>query len=140
MSEQAFGPTVPDAAREGDRTMERASGSYPDLGGAFTPLYRRLQELGVASRITEIGKIGPRGRSADFSVDDPARFLRDVESSGRCCTDTPVGRILHPGKISLRENRTAHCLHIAMGQDGRVLAHLDRLSPLGRPKVGETCR
>jgi NRPS condensation-like uncharacterized protein len=117
-----------------------AVGPYPDLGGSFTPLYQRLLELGVASRITEFGKIGPRGRSADFAVDDPEQFIKDVRNTGRCCTDTPLGRILHPGKISLRENRVSYSLHLAIGAGGRVLAHLDRLSPLVDHPCGEICR
>lgn len=137
ISQQAAGP---EGSHSDEVPQIPPTGAYPDLGGAFTPLYQRLQEFGVASRITEIGKIGPRGRSADFAVEDPGQFLQAIRSTGRTCTDTPVGRILHPGKISLRENRTSHCLHIAMGQDGRVLAHLDRLSPLAASKEGETCR
>jgi len=59
--------------------------SHADLGGAFTPLYQRLVELGVAGRI--VGKIGPRGCSADFAVDEPGAFLRDLETSGHFCSD-----------------------------------------------------
>jgi len=80
---------------------------HADLGGAFTPLYQRLVELGVAGRIVEIGKIGPRGCSADFAVDEPGAFLRDLETSGHFCSDRPVGRMLHRGTISLRELRKA---------------------------------
>jgi len=79
--------------------------SHADLGGAFTPLYQRLVELGVAGRI--VGKIGPRGCSADFAVDEPGAFLRDLETSGHFCSDRPVGRMLHRGTISLRELRKA---------------------------------
>ena len=141
IAQQAFDSPAPEpAAVPPDARSIPLSVSYPDLGGAFTPLYQRLRELGVASCITEIGKIGPRGRSADFAVDDPGRFLDAIRDTGRCCTDTPVGRILHPGKVSLREDRLSQSLHIALGDDGRVLAHLDRLSPLGGCRRGETCR
>lgn len=127
------------------RAIPLAKSSSPsraaaDLGGAFTPLYQRLLELGVAARLVDIGKIGPRGRSADFEVDDPGQFIDALKGSGRCCTDTPVGRILHPGKISIREDRFSQSLHVAMDANGHVLAHLDRLSPVRAGRRGETCR
>ncbi|HEY8201944.1 MAG TPA: hypothetical protein VII47_11380, partial [Actinomycetota bacterium] len=122
------------------QAARRASGPYPDLGGAFTPLYQRLVELGVATRITHMGKIGPRGRSADFLVDDPAGFLRDLEATGRFCVDTPVGRILHRGTTSLREDRETHSLHVALDDEGRVLAHLDRYSPVASARRRGSCR
>jgi NRPS condensation-like uncharacterized protein len=116
------------------------AGPYPDLGGAFTPLFQRLRELGVATRVVHMGKIGPRGRSADFVVDDPEQFVRELEATGRCCVDTPAGRILHHGRASLREDRRTHSLHVAVEQDGRVLAHLDRFSPVSRASDRRTCR
>src|ERR1051326_565222 len=127
------------------RAIPLAKSSSPfraasDLGGAFTPLSQRLQDLGVAARIVEIGKIGPRGRSADFAVDDPEAFINALKSSGRCCTHTPLGRILHRGKISIREDRFSQSLHIAIDARGHVLAHLDRLSPVRAGRRGETCR
>lgn len=140
MSEESLSRTEPDPAVGESAAPAKPLGSYPDLGGAFTPLYRRLTELGVAGRIVGIGKIGPRGRSADFAVDDPGQFLDALRSSERCCTDTRVGRILHPGKISVREDRTSNSLHVAMNADGKVLAHLDRLSPLRPGGCGQTCR
>src|SRR5207249_708738 len=116
------------------------SGAYPDLGGTFTPLYQRLQELGVASRVVHVGKIGPRGRSADVVVDNAIAFLDDLERTGRFCEDTPPGRILHRGKASWREDRKAHSLHVAVDPDGRVLAHLDRFSPVAAAKRRGFCR
>jgi len=140
VSEESLSHTEADPAAPAAPGPEKLSGSYADLGGAFTPLYRRLKELGVAGRIVAIGKIGPRGRSADFAVDDPDHFVRDLTSGERCCTDTRVGRILHPGKISVREDRTSHSLHVALSTDGGVLAHLDRLSPLRPHGCEQTCR
>jgi NRPS condensation-like uncharacterized protein len=124
-----------------DDVAQRApSGAYPDLGGAFTPLYQRLQELGVASRVVHVGKIGPRGRSADFFVDDATAFLADLERSGRFCEDTAAGRILHRGKASWREDCKARGLHVAVDPDGRVLAHLDRYSPVAAARRRGYCR
>lgn len=122
-----------------DAPQQPQSRAYPDLGGAFTPLYQRLQELGVASRVVHVGKIGPRGRSADFVVDDATAFLDDLERTGRFCEDTAAGRILHRGKASWREDRNAHSLHVAVDPDGRVLAHLDRFSPVAAARRRGFC-
>jgi hypothetical protein len=65
-----------------DPINARPSSSYPELGGAFTPLYQRSNELGVASRMVEVGRIGPRGRSADFAVDDPDKFVSALRAAG----------------------------------------------------------
>lgn len=48
--------------------------------------------------------------------------------------------ILHPGKASLREDRRAHSLHVAVDEGGRVLAHLDLFSPVSRASGLRTCR
>lgn len=121
-------------------TSETTHSAGPDLGGAFTPLYQRLRELKVASRIIDVGRIGPRGRSADFMVDDRAAFLRDLQASGRFCTDTSRGRILHWRKISLREVASTDALHVSVGDDSWVLVHLDRSSPLAGAEPGQPCR
>ncbi|MGH2689830.1 MAG: hypothetical protein ACRDKW_13650 [Actinomycetota bacterium] len=124
---------------DNDRPSQR-SGAYAEFGGTFTPLFRRLEEMGLASRVVHMGKIGPRGRSADFVVDDARAFLADLEATGRFCRDTPAGRILHPGKASWREDRKARCLHVAVDPDGRVLAHLDRFSSVAAARRGRSCR
>ncbi|MEX2586681.1 MAG: hypothetical protein WD602_01630 [Actinomycetota bacterium] len=117
-----------------------ASRSYPDLGGTFTPLYRRLQELGLAKYVTHVGKIGPRGRSADFFVEDRDSFIAVLKDAGQFCEDTPAGRILHRGKACWREDTKARSLHIAIGSDGHVTAHLDRYSPVARARKDGLCR
>ena len=123
-----------------EANRKRPSHFHADLGGAFTPLYQRLVEVGIAGRIVEIGKIGPRGCSADFAVDDPGAFLHDLQASGHFCSDRPVGRMLHKGTVSLRELRKARGLHVAVGTNGRVRAHLDRYSPFAGNVQGPGCR
>lgn len=60
---------------------------------------------------------------------DPARFLRDLEASGRFHRDNAVGRIFHPGAVSLRERVAEDSIHIVMDR-GRIKAHVDRYSPV----------
>ncbi|CAN5157933.1 hypothetical protein BH18ACT4_BH18ACT4_06660 [soil metagenome] len=68
------------------------------------------------------------------TIEDPVALFRHLESSGRFHRDTGLGRILHPGRVSFRENSSTHSLHIVIEHD-RVAAHVDRVSPLGlRPE------
>jgi NRPS condensation-like uncharacterized protein len=60
---------------------------------------------------------------------DPVAFLRRLASSGRFHRDGGLGRIYHPGSISLRENSPADSLHIVVHGD-LISAHVDRVSPL----------
>lgn len=70
----------------------------------------------------------PPGRVSDLH--DPVALLRSLEGSGRFHRDRPLGRVYHPGALSLRENVPSDSLHVAI--DGnRVSAHVDRVSPLG---------
>ncbi|MGH9279767.1 MAG: hypothetical protein ACRD12_16920 [Acidimicrobiales bacterium] len=66
---------------------------------------------------------------------DPVRLLRSLEESGRFHRDRMLGRIFHPGRVSLRENTETDSLHIVV-HDNRVLAHVDRVSPLGTKAEG----
>jgi NRPS condensation-like uncharacterized protein len=52
-----------------------------------------------------------------------------LESSGRFHRDTGLGRMFHPGSVSLRENRATDSLHIVVHHN-HVAAHVDRVSPL----------
>ncbi|MGI9120246.1 MAG: hypothetical protein ACR2G7_09040 [Acidimicrobiales bacterium] len=63
------------------------------------------------------------------STDDLVGLFRAFEASGRFRRDTGLGRVYHPGKISLRENRRSNSLHIAI-EGNRVSAHVDQVSPL----------
>jgi NRPS condensation-like uncharacterized protein len=64
------------------------------------------------------------------SLADPVAFFRRLISSGRFHKDTGLGRIYHPGSVSLRENARADSLHIVV-HDDHISAHVDRVSPLG---------
>lgn len=61
-------------------------------------------------------------------------LLGSLVASGRFHLDTGLGRMFHPGKISLRENVPTNSLHILV-EENRVSAHVDLVSPLGlRPR------
>lgn len=71
--------------------------------------------------------VPPDGAAA---LDDPVSLLRGLERSGRFHRDHRLGRVYHPGALSMRENVANDSLHVSV--DGnRVLAHVDRVSPLG---------
>ena len=66
----------------------------------------------------------------DTLLDDPVGLFRHLEQSRRFHRDRLLGRIFHPGAISLRENIGTNSLHITV-LGNRVTAHVDRVSPLG---------
>lgn len=108
---------------------------------ALTPLYRRLSELGAWSRLNTVIRMGPRGRSGEFTTHDPDGLLRGLMATGGFCTDTKAGRILHHGAISVRERSSTESLHVALYERGqRVTVHLDRRSPLAtRSMPADSC-
>ena len=61
---------------------------------------------------------------------DPVSFLRRLVTSGRFHQDSGLGRIYHPGSVSLRENARADSLHVVV-HENHISAHVDRVSPLG---------
>lgn len=71
------------------------------------------------------------GEAADTAdLLHPVALFRHLEQSGRFSRDRALGRVYHPGAVSLRENVASDSLHIVI--DGnRVSAHVDRVSPLG---------
>ncbi|MDQ1365493.1 MAG: hypothetical protein QOE57_1535 [Acidimicrobiaceae bacterium] len=71
----------------------------------------------------------PDARAGAAGVTDPVGLFRHLESSGRFHRDTGLGRMFHPGSVSLRENRPTDSLHIVVHQN-HVSAHVDRVSPL----------
>lgn len=98
-----------------------------------SPVYRRLTETGVWTRLGCVQRMGPRGRTAEFSSDDPHGILDELLATGRFCRDTKVGALLHRGAICLRELPPGKTLHVALYPDRqRLRAHLDRISPLVR--------
>jgi hypothetical protein len=103
----------------------------PPRSITFTPLYRRLSELGVWSGLGQLAKIGPHGRAGEFATEDRGELLRELAATGRFCIDTRAGKILHPGALSIRERSSTESLHLSLYQGShRLTAHFDRRSPL----------
>jgi len=100
----------------------------------------RVAALGLESPVRPEGQIAPRSRGHHFTVDDPDALIRELEATGRFRRDTRMGRMFHRGKISLREVSPTHSLHITLGDDNRVSAHVDRYSPLAPSQPEEGCR
>jgi NRPS condensation-like uncharacterized protein len=63
------------------------------------------------------------------TIADPVAFLRRLVAHGRFHRDGGLGRIYHPGSVSLRENAPNDSLHIVV-HDDHISAHVDRVSPL----------
>lgn len=63
------------------------------------------------------------------TIADPVAYFRRLVSSGRFHKDSGLGRIYHPGSISLRENTKSDSLHVVI-HDDHVSAHVDKVSPL----------
>jgi NRPS condensation-like uncharacterized protein len=63
------------------------------------------------------------------TIADPVAFLRRLVAHGRFHRDGGLGRIYHPGSVSLRENAPNDSLHIVVHED-HISAHVDRVSPL----------
>lgn len=89
-----------------------------------------LQSLLESGPPAQPGAEPPRSRA-----EDPVAALAALEAQDRFRRDTGLGRIFHPGELSLREVSPANSLHISI--DGnRISAHVDRFSPLNRPTQG----
>lgn len=73
--------------------------------------------------------------STPREIPDHAAFLRDLDTSGRFHRDNAVGRVFHPGAISYREGTAENSLHIVW-ERGRILAHVDRYSPIRYTREG----
>ncbi|HET9444559.1 MAG TPA: hypothetical protein VFO65_14635, partial [Acidimicrobiales bacterium] len=74
---------------------------------------------------------GPPDRAPGAAATaDPTDLLGRLEGTGRFHRDAGLGRIFHPGQLSLREDVPADSLHLIVDGD-RVGAHVDRVSPLG---------
>ncbi len=80
------------------------------------------------------------GRSHQFRCDDAALLVAELEASGRFRRDSRLGRLFHPGQTSLRELVARDSLHIIVGDDGSVSAHVDHFSPLADDQPEEGCR
>jgi hypothetical protein len=95
-------------------------------------LQSRLEALG-----DDDGAAGAAPVAADQRIADPAALLRHLDVSGHFHRDSWIGRMYHPGMVSLREDVPTDSLHVSV--DGnRVMAHVDELSPLAADAAGET--
>jgi hypothetical protein len=96
-----------------------------------SPAYRRLSEIGVWGWLGCVQRMGPRGRTAEFSPDDPHRVMDELLATGRFCRDSRGGALLHRRAICLRELSTDDSLHVVLYPNRkRLRVHLDRVSPL----------
>jgi hypothetical protein len=98
-----------------------------DAGNGDEPatLQSRLEE-------PEDGGAGAAGTAlvaADQTIADPVALLRHLDVSGHFHRDSRVGRMFHPGMVSLREDVPTDSLHVSV-DDNRVMAHIDEVSPL----------
>ncbi|MGI8985119.1 MAG: hypothetical protein ACR2HM_11425 [Acidimicrobiales bacterium] len=84
--------------------------------------------MSLQSRLEETA--GPYTPAREPTIADPVAFLRRLVISGRFHQDGGLGRLYHPGSVSLRENAPADSLHIVV-HDDHISAHVDRVSPLG---------
>ncbi|MDP9074869.1 MAG: hypothetical protein M3N98_11995, partial [Actinomycetota bacterium] len=82
-----------------------------------------------ASLQARLERAEPRPRRPDAASDDPAHMFERLVASGHFHRDTGLGRLFHPGSVSLRENRPTDSLHIVIHHD-HIAAHVDRISPL----------
>lgn len=104
------------------------------------PVPHRLAELGLASPVQADGAPVRRGATHNFTTDDPAALLRELEESGRFRRDTRMGSMFHRGQVSLREVSPTHSLHITIGKGNRVSVHVDRYSPLASTQPEQRAR
>lgn len=67
----------------------------------------------------------------DLTADpeDPLGLVEHLRATGRFARDTKLGRLLHPGRVSLRELTAEDSLHLVLSST-RLSAHRDRFSPL----------
>ncbi|MEA2274355.1 MAG: hypothetical protein QOI98_3063, partial [Solirubrobacteraceae bacterium] len=72
---------------------------------------------------------GAGDRSAGPTISDPVALLHHLDVSGHVHRDSRIGRIFHPGRVSLRENVATDSLHIVV-EGNHLKAHVDGVSPL----------
>ncbi|MGH9188843.1 MAG: HAD family hydrolase [Acidimicrobiales bacterium] len=102
-------------------------------------VHDRFRALGLESSLRPAG-MAPSGRTHHFKADDPEDLLRQLEASGRFRRDTRLGALFHRGEISLREVAQRRSLHVTFGEDNRVSAHVDHISPLASSQPDDGCR
>ena len=84
----------------------------------------------LESRLERDEAAAPPGGSSGL-----VELLRDLDRSGRFHRDSGIGRVFHPGRLSLRENVATNSLHVVI-QGNHVAAHVDLVSPLGLRQQG----
>lgn len=110
------------------------------VGPGQAPVPHRVAELGLSAAVDAAAEPVTRGATHHFTTDDPAALVRELEESGRFRRDTRLGAIFHRGQVSLREVSPTHSLHIIVGRDNRVSAHVDRYSPLATDQPEDLAR
>lgn len=88
----------------------------------------------LQSRLTaDTGEADPAPGRA--TIADPVAYFRGLVAGRRFHRDSGLGRLYHPGSVSLRENRPADSLHVVISGD-HISAHVDKVSPLdeARPR------
>ena len=105
-------------------------------GAAAEPTTAGDTDAPTLQALVAVDTEAPEGEAAAMPEDDeadldPVALFRRLERSGTFHRDKRVGRVYHPGALSLRENVASNSLHVSI--DGnRVSAHVDRVSPLGQ--------
>lgn len=90
--------------------------------------------LAVAGAVTGAiawwqGRRDRREAAATSSHHDPLGLISSLQQTGQFCRDTLLGRLLHRGTVSMRENTAEESLHVTLSGN-RLSAHIDRHSPL----------
>jgi NRPS condensation-like uncharacterized protein len=81
----------------------------------------------LQERVEGAGDVAAQRAAAPIA--DPVALLRHLDESGWFHRDSRVGRMYHPGMVSLRENVARDSLHVSI-DDNRLMAHVDEVSPL----------
>ena len=102
------------------------------MPSAADTLQARLEEAAGEAASSEVTIKAGRP-----SIADPVALLRHLEASGRFHRDSLIGRIFHPGRVSLRENEATDSLHVVV-RDNHIAAHVDGVSPLGAGRNAQT--
>jgi hypothetical protein len=108
--------------------------------GAPIALPHRLAELGLHLSYPVEDDTSTPPRTYLCTAEDPDALVRDLEASGRFRRDTRLGSLYHRGEISLREVSPTDSLHITMGREKEISAHIDRYSPLANHQRESGCR
>lgn len=119
--------------------VHHVGGVRPDRRRASMSVHHRVAGLGLTSPLRPV-RLASRGRTHHFHTDNPDRLVRELEASGRFRRDTRLGRLFHPGQISLREVAPRESLHIIVDEGTRVAAHIDHYSPLAHEQPDIGCR